>query len=600
MSDPVSILSTGIDVNVVSESDTAIYLITAGQQGANASINDLGTPSNRFVIIGNGTTFDSRLLAAADLPTSIDAANLADGSVSNTEFLNLNGTTSNIQTQLDSKASITYASDASNLSSGTLSVARLPSAIPATNIANGTVDNAEFQTLNGVTSSIQTQLDGKAAISYVDSQDSSTLVSAQSYASNASNITSGTVAPARLGSGTATSSTLLDGSGVWRGLTAADIPSLDASKIETGTLSVSRLNSGSSSQFIRSDGTNSNILTGPIQVTDGVSGTGNHTFFPATSIGSDDSRAVLFGGGTATFTASRGGFIIVHGVNHASEASNILIRPGVGGVTKVNQPNSSNVAVQIDSNGITLPNSPFIKGNSSNNTVICTGTSTGTDDKIAYLFGGGTTTPTGSRGAYFGAHGANHATRPNVAFISSGTSGSVQLALDNSVRLTLDSATSQIQISNFPLVLGSAATIVAASNSIAGTASGVQINAPTASAILLQTNGTTRATCGVNGMVFASNATAVLSTNISVGSGAANTLSLNAPTGGSVNTLVAGTSRLNVSATAATLTVPLVTPTATPASASAAGTAGQWAWDSGFLYICTATNTWRRVAHATW
>lgn len=37
-----------------------------------------------------------------------------------------------------------------------------------------------------------------------------------------------------------------------------------------------------------------------------------------------------------------------------------------------------------------------------------------------------------------------------------------------------------------------------------------------------------------------------------------------------------------------------------PASASATGTAGQIAYDSGFLYICTATNTWKRVAIATW
>jgi hypothetical protein len=37
----------------------------------------------------------------------------------------------------------------------------------------------------------------------------------------------------------------------------------------------------------------------------------------------------------------------------------------------------------------------------------------------------------------------------------------------------------------------------------------------------------------------------------------------------------------------------------TPASASATGSAGQICWDSSYLYICTATNTWRRIAHAT-
>lgn len=38
----------------------------------------------------------------------------------------------------------------------------------------------------------------------------------------------------------------------------------------------------------------------------------------------------------------------------------------------------------------------------------------------------------------------------------------------------------------------------------------------------------------------------------------------------------------------------------TPASATAAGTKGDFAYDGSFFYICTATNVWRRTAHATW
>ena len=38
----------------------------------------------------------------------------------------------------------------------------------------------------------------------------------------------------------------------------------------------------------------------------------------------------------------------------------------------------------------------------------------------------------------------------------------------------------------------------------------------------------------------------------------------------------------------------------TPASASASGSQGQIRWDANYLYICTATNTWKRVAVATW
>lgn len=37
-----------------------------------------------------------------------------------------------------------------------------------------------------------------------------------------------------------------------------------------------------------------------------------------------------------------------------------------------------------------------------------------------------------------------------------------------------------------------------------------------------------------------------------------------------------------------------------PATAGAAGTAGDIAWDSGFVYVCVATNTWKRVAISPW
>ena len=38
----------------------------------------------------------------------------------------------------------------------------------------------------------------------------------------------------------------------------------------------------------------------------------------------------------------------------------------------------------------------------------------------------------------------------------------------------------------------------------------------------------------------------------------------------------------------------------TPASASATGTAGQIKWDSDFIYVCVATNTWKRAPIGTW
>jgi len=37
-----------------------------------------------------------------------------------------------------------------------------------------------------------------------------------------------------------------------------------------------------------------------------------------------------------------------------------------------------------------------------------------------------------------------------------------------------------------------------------------------------------------------------------------------------------------------------------PATATSTGVAGQVAYASGFLYVCVATNTWRRTALSSW
>ena len=39
---------------------------------------------------------------------------------------------------------------------------------------------------------------------------------------------------------------------------------------------------------------------------------------------------------------------------------------------------------------------------------------------------------------------------------------------------------------------------------------------------------------------------------------------------------------------------------AAPASATSTGVTGQIATDANYIYVCTATNTWKRVAIATW
>jgi hypothetical protein len=37
----------------------------------------------------------------------------------------------------------------------------------------------------------------------------------------------------------------------------------------------------------------------------------------------------------------------------------------------------------------------------------------------------------------------------------------------------------------------------------------------------------------------------------------------------------------------------------TPASSSANGSIGEICWDTSYIYVCTATNTWKRIALTT-
>src|SRR5210317_1916427 len=87
----------------------AVLNIDGMTDGSGTTIVD----ADKFAISDGGT---EKYIEASQITsyvqsgiTALDATSIADGSVSNTEFQYLNGVTSNIQTQIDTKASTAFA-----------------------------------------------------------------------------------------------------------------------------------------------------------------------------------------------------------------------------------------------------------------------------------------------------------------------------------------------------------------------------------------------------------------------------------------------------------------------------------------------------------
>jgi hypothetical protein len=95
-------------------------------------------------------------------PTGIPATNIGGGLISNAEFSYLDGVTSAIQTQIDSKQA-TITGGASSIASSNLTVSKALASDGSGKVAASSVTATELGYVSGVTSALQTQIDSKQA-----------------------------------------------------------------------------------------------------------------------------------------------------------------------------------------------------------------------------------------------------------------------------------------------------------------------------------------------------------------------------------------------------------------------------------------------------
>lgn len=162
---------------------------TKQTSSSNLTAISSATATSGTYLRGDGTNFVASPIQKADLP-QLDATQIGNGLVSNTSYNHLKDVSGNIQIQLDTNftlanaltttkqdvnpkltaiSSATATAGTYLRGNGTIFVAAniaagdLPTGIDAAKIGNQSVSNDEFACLDGVTSSIQTQLNGKVA-----------------------------------------------------------------------------------------------------------------------------------------------------------------------------------------------------------------------------------------------------------------------------------------------------------------------------------------------------------------------------------------------------------------------------------------------------
>lgn len=265
-------LTTGLAGKANSSHSHAAADITSGQivlarGGTGADLSATGGSGQVLKQSTIGGTVSVSALTPSDMPNGIDATKLGTGTVSNAELGYLDGLTSSVQTQIDGKANTAHSHAANDITSGQIVLARggtgadlsstggsgqvlkqstlggtvsvsalvagdMPDGISAAKIGTGTVSNDELGYLDGVTSSVQNQINGKANFAHDHA---------------AGDVTSGQIAVARGGTGADLSATggsgqvlkqsTLGGNISVSALAAGDMPNgIDPTKLNPGTV----------------------------------------------------------------------------------------------------------------------------------------------------------------------------------------------------------------------------------------------------------------------------------------------------------------------------------------------------------------------------
>lgn len=139
-------------------SQNGLYTVVAsGSASRDTEFDIISEIAGQLILVSEGTAHGDELF----LCTTDTSATLGSSSISYTQVFPSSGGTVTSVAVADSGSSEFTVSGSPITSSGTITLA--VNSIAATKIGTGTVDNTEFAFLNGVTSAIQTQIDTKAS-----------------------------------------------------------------------------------------------------------------------------------------------------------------------------------------------------------------------------------------------------------------------------------------------------------------------------------------------------------------------------------------------------------------------------------------------------